>query len=180
MPHPNHNNRPIDYIASAGALSSLAIGLGGVMYCAFFNKDINSIKTPIKYMVVSTSALGGAVCGAALVGIVVYAACTGSSGNPQADKDAETKDLTLKFAALGGGIGGAGGLGFGFVANKSVFTLSKAISNYVPKEVIIGASVLAATMVASSCLKDFLTNNSPIAQPEEETVVTGDCDNQDS
>ncbi|HJK86156.1 MAG TPA: hypothetical protein QKA08_00090 [Candidatus Megaira endosymbiont of Nemacystus decipiens] len=161
---------PIDYICSAGALNSLFVGTGNIIYCAFANKPASSIKTPMKYTIISTNALVGGACGALICGLTGWVVSTlGTSGESQNDKTNKIVSKHTKIgAAAGTVIGGAGGAAFGFCIDKLMYNLVEKTLQTVPREVIVGATIATAGVVVGTAAYQYTKSyfhNDPINNP---------------
>ncbi len=158
MPNYNQNPGPIEYICVASIFNSLFVGAGGLAYCAFANKNISSIKTPMKYIIVSTNTLGGAACGAVVGGLSGFVLATlGTSGS--LDKELNNKIVnswSLSLATIGGGIGGISGLCFGLSTNKWTYDAIEKISLFVPRQVIMVTTIVSAGIVSYKFCKSII------------------------
>lgn len=148
---------PIDYICSAGALNSLFVGTGNIIYCAFANKPASSIKTLMKYTIISTNALGGSACGALVGGLTGWIISTlGTSGDSENDKaDKIVSQYTTVGAATGAVIGGAGGAAFGFCIDKLMYNIVEKTLQTVPREVIVGATIATAVLLVGTAAYQY-------------------------
>ena len=155
----------IGYIYLTGVVNSFAVGTGNIIYCAFTNKPASSIKTPMKYTIISTNALFGGACGALICGLTGWLVSTlGTSGDSPSDKTNKiVSQYTTVGAATGAVIGGAGGAAFGFDMDKLVYNFVEKTLQTVPREVIIGAAITTAGLVAAAtayqCTKNYFHND---------------------
>lgn len=154
------NMAPIDYITGAGILSSLTIGLGALTFSSLTGVPISSIRTPLKITIMSTSALGGAVCGilgGAVAGFVVSA--IGTSGRSNSERPSIILKFATTYGCITGLLGGAAGLGFGAISEQCVYHLLETILENIPRSVLIPAIISLISLSVFS-VKGSFTNKS--------------------
>lgn len=152
---------PLDYISFTGLLGSLAIGFGGVIYCAFLGKNMESIRTSMKYITLAMGTSGGLICGAVLgAGTGFTVGCIGSGGKSKNEREELIASLTFKMSIIGCGIGGMSGLGLGFITKDKIYVFSKIVSDNVPRQVIIGTTlIILSTAIIVPCVKKIFPRN---------------------
>lgn len=94
---------PIDYIIQAGICTAITLSVASSAYCLYEGYSFGSVTKIIRFVMLISYGLGGAVCGGvicALAGFILGA--IGGSGKASLN---ERTTLTLQFAMICGFIG---------------------------------------------------------------------------
>lgn len=108
-----------DQIFRAGVKTSLSIGAGVLTYASLFNKQILTMHRPVKILTITSTCLGGAVCGGLIGGLSsVIAVGIGYGGRSPSERNAAMEKYGIYFTVCGSLFGGGVGLIFGKIASK--------------------------------------------------------------